>query len=234
MKVIDFSNRFMVLYEQEKVKLPFHINLLDIVGVNEPKHSRILMKLFSYKTPDGEYVLLKSFFRYIVAKHKRQWNIDVVCPVISAEQANIDMWVRESSKYSVIFENKIHNADDQPNQIARYIEKSLEAKFTEVQIYVLYLTRDGSKQPSENTWQNEDGDDYSEDFADRYLNISWRRDIQPWLLDELTKCLPKDNYLQQTMEQYIDHLNGMFNLRKTEKSMNDTLQAVWRKRGCNF
>jgi len=232
MESIDFSNQFMQLYEKEKAKLPYHINLLDIVGASEPKHSRILLQLFRYTSPDGEYTLLKSFFRHIAEKHKTQWDIDIESPVISAERENIDLWVRETLKYSVIIENKIHNAGDQPNQLARYIEKSLYVKFDLEQIYVIYLTRDGSKQPSENTWLTEDEHDYSDEFSERYLNISYRHDILPWLENELVKCADKDVFLQQVLGQYIDHLYGLFNLRKSEKSMNEALQNIIRKNLC--
>jgi hypothetical protein len=220
-----FSERFMIQYEKERAKLPYHINLLDIVGANEPKHSRILEQLFCYVSPEGKYALLNSFLQYIISKHRKEWNIDITKPIISAEQERIDLWVREPLKYSIIIENKIHFAADQPNQIARYIEKCNKAGFVNEQIYVLYLTRDGSKQPNTDTWQSPEGYNYADEYINRYLHVSYRYDILPWL-KELPSFASKDEYLHQVVNQYIDHLEGIFNIRKIEKMMNDTLQKL--------
>jgi hypothetical protein len=220
-----FSERFMKQYEEERAKLPYHINLLDIVGANEPKHSRILEQLFLYVSSDEKYALLNSFLQYIISKYRKGWHINIVKPIISAEQERIDLWVREPLKYSIIIENKIHFAADQPNQIARYIEKCNKAGFVNEQIYVLYLTRDGSKQPSTDTWLSPEGYNYADEYINRYLHVSYRYDILPWL-KELPDFASKDEYLYQVVNQYIDHLEGMFNIRKIEKMMNDTLQKL--------
>ena len=68
--------------------------------------------------------------------------------------------------------------------------------YKENQIYVLYLTRDGSKVLQEQSWEI-DGVNYQESFSNRYIHISFRDNILQWLKDYvLPNCRIKDVYLK--------------------------------------
>jgi predicted PP-loop superfamily ATPase len=65
-----FINKFRQIYDKEKVKLPYHINLIDELHANENAHSRILEKLLKQKTHEGKFELLESFIEYLKEKGK--------------------------------------------------------------------------------------------------------------------------------------------------------------------
>ena len=44
-KLLNFSREFHKRYMEEKLKLPYHINVIDELHINENGHSRILLKL---------------------------------------------------------------------------------------------------------------------------------------------------------------------------------------------
>lgn len=214
----ELSKSFMKVYDFEKSKLPYHINILDLLWANENAHSRIFAELL--KQNNGEqFELLKSFLL-----KRTKFNLTIVKPTITSEKGRIDLLVLDK-EFALIIENKIHNAGDQRAQLARYIEKVKNKGYRESQIYVLYLTRDENKIPEDQSWRIENGIDYKDIFSERFIPISFKDDILPWLKDNvLPNCRIKDVYLKSTVEQYIDHLEGMFNSRKINNEMNKELE----------
>lgn len=213
----DLCSSFMKVYEKEFQKLPYHINLLDIFWAKENIHSRILGELFKQNT-DQKYEVLESFITYL--KTIKQTHIKIKKPNITVERERIDILIREHD-YALIIENKIHDADDQPNQLARYIDKMKKEGLKDSQIYIIYLTRDGSKIPSVNSWTKINGVSYQEEFKNRYFALNFRDDILPWLSEfVLPNCRLKDVFLKSTVEQYVDFFEGLFNKRKINKNMN--------------
>ena len=53
--LIDFAAFFMEQKEKERLALPYHINIIDELHINENGHSRILLKLLQYQNEQGEY-----------------------------------------------------------------------------------------------------------------------------------------------------------------------------------
>lgn len=211
--LLDFVSEFAKRYEEEKRKLPYHLNVIDELHINENAHSRILMKLLCYQNDKGEYEILQSLLEYMQKKKEAFSNIKVKKPKITQEEQRIDLWVRDEG-YAIIFENKIYNAIDQEEQICRYIEKTKAEGYSVENIYVIYLSQDG-KEPEEQTWGN-----YKEEFKDRYLNLSFRYNILPWLREHVLPNISlKDVYLKCAIKQYIDYLEGLFNLRTIQKQM---------------
>ena len=51
-------------------KLPYHLNIIDELHINENGHSRILTKLLQYKSDRGKYDFLESLLAYIVVKRE--------------------------------------------------------------------------------------------------------------------------------------------------------------------
>ena len=220
-EVNELSQSFMKIFKDEESKLPYHINILDLLWANENAHSRIFAELLKQKS-GNKYDILNRFLEYLADinpnfKHKVQK------PRITSEKDRIDLLVLDK-EFALIIENKIHCAIDQGSQIARYIEKVKEKGYKSSQIYVIYLTRDENKKPEDQSWKLYEVD-YKEDFADRFFPLSFKEDVLPWLTNYvLPNCTVKDVYLKSTIEQYVDHLEGMFNLRKIHHKMNSELQ----------
>lgn len=139
------------------------------------------------------------------------------------------MWIRDSL-YSIIFENKIFNAVDQESQLSRYIEKTKELShgYKDSEIFVIYLSQAG-QEPADQTWG-----DYKETFQTRYLNLSFKNDVLPWLKEDvLPNIRLKDIYLHSAVLQYIDYLEGMFFLRNSnDKLLMDLTDLL--KKGLNL
>ena len=223
-ELLKFSEDFRVAKEKEEEKLPYHINVIDELHINENAHSRVLTKLLQYKNEKKEYLILQSLLNYIVnSKKMATFNqISIKEPTITQEIARIDLWVRDEN-YAIIFENKIYNAADQDAQICRYIERTKEKKYQEGQIFVIYLSRDG-KEPDEQSWGS-----YKESFKSRYVNLSFRYDILPWLKnDVIPNVRQKDVYLLSALQQYVFFLEGdkMFRTDGIYKNMNMELNKM--------
>ena len=219
-ELLCFLSTFMKEYQKAEEKLPYNINLIDELHADENAHSRILAKLLQQKTPYGKFEILESFVQYLQEKAVSFRNIQINSPEITQEMERIDLWILDEKNYAIIIENKIHRARDMEEQLARYIEKTIQRNFEEEQIYVIYLSRTYDEKHDEQTWGN-----YKNKFKDRFLHLSFREDIMTWLTD---KVLPnvrlKDKFLTSALVQYIDHLEGMFDLRKTNNILNMELQ----------
>lgn len=223
--LLEFLQKFSVLYKNELKQLPYHINLIDELHANENAHSRILEKLLKQQDAiTGRFEILESFVLFIIEKYSRQEDfqkIKIDSPIITQETKRIDLWIRDTN-YAIVIENKVYNAIDQQNQLERYIDQTIEEKYKENNIYVLYLPPTYEKEPTKESW----GRFYdSEIHKKRYLCLSFKNDILPWLNNYvLPNINSKDKYLSSAIEQYIDHLEGKFNIRKRNNKMNMNLQ----------
>lgn len=220
--ILAFNDSVIQIFNQEQKKLPFHLNLIDIITANENDHSRILGELLKHNN-DGYYEILDSFLANFI-NGNCSVNLRGQRPIISCGTDMIDLLITEQD-YAVIIENKIHGAVDRPSQIANYIDKLLRQGYKNEDIYIIYLTRDGSKEITIQSLKNNHGVDYLPLFTDRYLALSYRNDILPWLKEIIIPdCRIKEIFLKSAIEQYIDHLEGLFNIRITHKAMNTEIE----------
>jgi len=218
-----FVNKFKEIYDKEIQKLPYHINLIDELHANENAHSRILEKLLKQKNHNGKFEILESFISYIREKGGSHFSkIQIKNPEITQEKERIDLWIRDNNSYAIIIENKVNYASDQEKQIERYIDKTKSYGFIEENIFVLYLPPTYEKEPEQQSW----GNYYDSDIRkERYLKLSFSNDILFWLKEYvLPNIRIKDTYLRSAIEQYIDHLEGIFSLRTINSDMNMELQ----------
>ena len=209
-----FSDEFNKLIKQERLALPYHLNIIDELHINENAHSRILYKLLQFINTNGEFEILSSLVRFIQENSHLNSFKDIIIksPVVTQEESRIDLWVRDKD-YAIIFENKVYNAADQEEQLSRYIEIT-SRKYDLNRIFVVYLSASG-KEPDAQSWGT-----YQESFKDRYINLSFRDDILNWLRNEVVPNLRrKDSFLQSALDQYIDYLNGLFFKRTFENKM---------------
>lgn len=235
-KLMDMIDEVAGTLKQLKSKQPYHINVIDELHVNENANSRILAKLFQFQNEAGEYEILQSFVRYMQQQsfHTEEFKrIVIKCPQITQEKERIDIWIRDKD-YALILENKIYDAGDQEAQLARYIQKTLAHDYDLKQIFVIYMPS-SSCEPSEQTWilTDERGTShhYAEEFRDRYLNLSFREHILPWLKKEIIPNVrTKDHYLLNALNQYVDYLEGMFYLREIDRNLNMKMQELLSKK----
>lgn len=218
-ELLKFSEEFREKKKVEENKLPYHVNIIDELHINENGHSRILTKLLQYKNEKNEYEILQSLLDY--TKQKNFWEIKITNPTITQEKKRIDLWVRDDN-YAIIFENKVYNAEDQDAQICRYIETT-KKEYKEEQIFVVYISRDG-KEPDPQSWG-----EYKEGFKSRYINLSFRYDILPWLKSiVIPNVRQKDVFLSSALLQYVDYLEGnkMFRTGSIYNNMNMELNNL--------
>lgn len=222
--LLELSNLFQQTLVTEKRHLPYHINVIDELHINENGHSRVLCKLLCYANAKGEYEFLESLVKYIIrtSRVSEFERIKIVNPIITQEISRIDLWVRDrDKKYAIIFENKIYNAADQEAQISRYIEKTIADGYDKKNTFVVYLSQSGTN-PALQSWGN-----YFEEFSSRFVNLSFNHDILLWLKQEVFPNIrEKDAHLKSAVHQYIDYLDGLFFLRTIDNTMNMNLDKL--------
>lgn len=211
---LDLAEGVAGTIAKNKHLVPYHLNLIDELHINENGHSRILYKLLEYRNPDGDYIFLKSLLKYISKNCEAFEKICVTNPGITQEQCRIDLWVRDKD-YAIIFENKVYNATDQEAQIARYIECTQGNGYPLDKIFVIYMPQKDDKDPVDDSWG-----EYKEVFASRYVKFSFRDGVLPWLKSEVLPSIPdKDKLLKSAIEQYVDYLEGLFKQRESDKQL---------------
>jgi hypothetical protein len=222
----DLLEQLKTIYDEEMSKLPYHMNLIDELRVraNENAHSRILEKLLKQKTHNGEYEILTNFIDYLKSKKASFAAITIEKPQITQEKQRIDLWIRDNA-YAIIIENKVHWASDQYKQLERYIDITKCNNKSDEQIFVVYLSPTYAKDPDEESWGRYFDSDI---YKSRYLKLSFREDILTWLKENvLPNIRMKDVYLRSAIEQYIDHLEGIFSLRTINNNqMNMKLKKI--------
>ena len=215
---LDFAEELSNIREKERLKLPYHFNLIDELKANEDANTRILLKLLSYNI-SGDYVFLKSFIS-MMCSHNHGLILPLYKihkPKIKFNKEHIDGLIEELSKeYAVIIENKINWAVDQDQQLVRYFNKIKQHGVKECDIYVIYLTLDGTKKVSSNSlpdWLRKNLDN-----GKRFIEMSYKDDILPWLKqDILPEIKIKESLIESGVRQYIDYLEGRLCLRESEK-----------------
>lgn len=225
LSVIAIVNSFAEVYQKEKSKLPFSFNVIDELHINENGHSRVLAKLLQYKV-ERKYPILESFIKLLQSKCQCEMNIKVGAPNISNEQNRIDALIVEKGKYAIIIENKIYWAGDQKDQIDRYVDCVRQSGFKTndstgllENVFVVYLTQDGRKEVSSESfnkarkvlgWK-------SDSEQGQFIPLNYKDDILPWLKnDVLPNCTLKEDLLSSGIKQYIDYLDGLLGLRKSQ------------------
>lgn len=213
--IINLLKKFMVMSEERARTLPYRVNLINTLGgACETKNSKILAAFLRYKSPGryGRFEIMESLIKYIQFRFGAFSEIKIEKPSISIEHSHIDIYAREARKYAIIIENKSNWATDQNQQLHRYIETVKREDFSEDKIYVLYLPPLEEKDPEDQSWG-----EYKESFKDRYIKLSWRDDILPWMKNKvLPNIRKKDIPLSSALEQYIDYWEDQFGLRGVE------------------
>jgi len=227
---LKFLVEFRKIYDKEKADLPYHINLIDELHADENAHSRIFAKLLRYKEK-GRYPFLEKLLNNVC-----DFNLSIEKPKVKKVDScgRIDIPIFDK-KYVVIIENKVTDkAPDQNGekggQLARYIETIKDSYDRDIEeIFVIYTPK-YTREPSDDCWKNKDNFSYKEGFNFRFHSLSYRDCIYPWFKNKILPNIgSKDIYLRSAVEQYIDHLEGIFSIRTIDKKMNMKLQEFVKK-----
>jgi hypothetical protein len=223
--LLKFLVDFREIYDKEKADLPYHINLIDELHADENAHSRIFAKLLRYKEKD-KFPFLENFLNNVC-----DFDLSIEKPEVKKVDScgRIDIPIFDK-KYVVVIENKVTDkAPDQNGvkggQLARYIETIKDNYKRDIEeIFVIYTPK-YTREPSDACWNNKDGFSYKDGFKFRFRSLSYRDCIYPWFKYKIRDTVnTKDIYLSSAIEQYIDHLEGIFSLRTIDKKMNMKLQ----------
>lgn len=140
----SYNNKFsvfMAVADQYK-KENFHSDLLKVIlnpkttEIGNPKHLQNFLEIIGLgKNAFGNESSIKKYVQ------------------VEREEHRVDLLIKYNapkSKRAIIVENKINNADDQDNQLARYYER-LKDEGYEV-LSIPYITKFGGKVPDYNSW----------------------------------------------------------------------------------
>lgn len=225
-RIITFGE---VLSKMETNK-SYRMNVLDCLPTNENFNSALLAALFR-QNKDGVFSCFKSFVKNCVNDSLEKI---IAIPTIHTEEfvnggKRIDIFVYELGKYAIIFENKIMDAPEQPNQLANYIEGVKAKGFENEQIYIVYLPRTDEDGPTDISWKNRRGYSYENDFKQRYVKVSFKKGILAWL-----QLLKKEQDLDQplfldSIRMYEDYLEGQFGMRVLDKIGTESMDKFIRE-----
>lgn len=207
------------------------INLLELSNPDENANSRILGRLFQMKH-GTQFEILQSF---VDVFYGESFFGEIKYPEILLEWNRIDILVREQS-YAIILENKIWKAEQQHNQLARYIKALREDGYQDEQIYIVYLSPTIDYQPYLCNWMTESEslcrecknnincrrkDEESNLFPlfeQRYRIVPFDSGILPWLRDKICPaCRESDVMLKMALIQYVEFLESKFGTRINNK-----------------
>lgn len=216
---IELAKALGDYYEEQEATLPFHINVIDELHANENAHTRILTHLLKYKE-DGRHVILASFLKLLPTFNVESFDIEK--SKVYFNRDNIDGLIEKDGEYAVIIENKIHWAVDQDKQIERYVNTEIERGIPSDNIWVIYLTRDGQKKVEGYSLTKKT----KEILGDRFLEMDYYHNILPWLKETvLPNCRVREEWLESAIKQYIDHLEGLFDIRDSRKGFRKKVQG---------
>lgn len=239
-EVIKLAEEYYTKFKTERKKLPFWVNLVDVIGANENAHTRILQILLSYKS-ENNYPIFDSFIRRFAPNRKKFKSIGRYLFKLNhpfkIHKGN-DKGIRYPDIYtypqdyksgvSIIIENKINYAEDRIGQVEDYIKgmyddrKDNNSKKTPndncyafcVLSEMLNCKRGGKHDKmGRQMVKNDILGQYIAD--DHYVLLTYKEDILPWLKEEiLLYTYYKEKYLILNVELYISYLENRFNMRE--------------------
>ena len=190
-------------------------NVFTAWKMSENDHTKMFLALMRYQNASGRYALLNSFLnRFAKGRDKmiHYQNISDVNilfnPRYKTDTANsfIDgliTFTANGRRIAIIVENKIYDAPDQPNQISRYIEHMTKDEGVDVNnVWVFYMTGDGSKEVEEQSY----GCDAGTDIDRRFVPLAYSSDIINWLKSDILEARIYPEALTGVVRAYVESL----------------------------
>lgn len=215
-KNIMLSNHVAKIMEKHLSRQPFHLNVIEAAchgHFKETGHSLVLADMLRHR-----YIQASFLEHFLGIQHEFM--------EVTAETDRVDVALRGKDMF-VIIENKVNAAEEQENQVYRYVHDIGIVKygFDLSQIYVVYLNPSNRIFPSEYSLCDENGENnVFEDLGeDHYTVQSYKYDITDWL-----RSLSIDNepHIFSALDQYVDFLENKFHTSKIYKDMNNEIKAL--------
>lgn len=197
-------------------KRPFHLNVIESAcrgRFKETGHSLVLADMLKHE------IIQKSFIAsFLDMEHEF---MDV-----TAEIDRVDVALKSDDMF-VIIENKVNAANEQENQVYRYVhEIGIDKyKYKMSQIYVIYLNPTNRDMPSDRSLCDKNGQNnvFTALCEDHYRIKSYKHDITNWL-----RGLKIDNeqHISSALDQYIDFLENKFHTSLIDKDMNEEIRKL--------
>lgn len=236
-KIIEVAERIEgSSHRASKGQNPY--NLFTAWKMNENEHTKMFLALMRYRDASGRYALLNSFLnRFAKGRDKRihYQNISDVNILFNPRYKNdtansfIDgliTFTANNRRIAVIVENKIYDAPDQPNQISRYIEHMTKDEGVDVNnVWVFYMTGDGSKEVEEQSY----GCDAGTDIGRRFVPLAYNSDIINWLKSDILEARIYPEALTSVVRSYVESLEkdlfaeGNFDNQRMDKLCNSVI-----------
>ena len=163
--------------------------------MSENDHTKYLLSILRYHDADGNYPVLVDFLsRFTDGKgsmnnytNPKNVRIEFSHKIPLGEfnkQGFIDGLITfddNNEKVGIIIENKIHGACDQTNQVRNYISHLRNENDIKLEnIWVLYITSDGIKEVSKESYKKENEAEKT-NIGNRFIEINYKEDITEWL-----------------------------------------------------
>ena len=207
----NLVDEFYKEYEYESKNGKFL--LFDLANANENANTKVLKHLLQYN--DSQF--LKSFLNRmgLPALQGAVTVTDQKKAIGPMKTGFIDLYIQYDDVH-IIIENKIYGAADTEKQLARYIATVNDIKADEFETwyanpsvrkdtYVVYLTADGTKEPTEDSLPR------ALQELVKYYRISYADEILPWLETEVMPNIPyaEDGMMIAGLRQYIAFLKQL-------------------------
>ena len=136
---ISLASGLSAYIEESEYKPSYQLNIFDehYGGLRETETSKFLKRILDYRFK-GEAILVKSFVKRFLVPLGFDFSL-IKDPKIKCEDENVDIIIREDSKYAIVIENKLKGAVFQMNQLARYVELQKIKGYSDDQIFVVIL-----------------------------------------------------------------------------------------------
>ena len=229
-KLIEIARDLNELYKIKKAALPYSINAITELHAGENANSRILRGLLQYSR-NGKYTILQSFIERLRIIADCEIDISIKAPEMTNEEGNkrgrIDLLIKEKKSYAIIIENKIWDACDQDEQIEKYIDYVDGLGIPRRKVYVIYLTRDGNKEISDESLTDTAKKylEYSHRSNGRFICMNFKDDILPWLDTlKVLEEIQREPLLLSSITLYDDYLKEIFDAREEDIKIENELE----------
>ena len=207
-------------------------NVFSMWNMSENDHTKILLALMRYKESNESYPLIYSFLERFAKGciekdefHETKIEFNAFFPNIEVDNIRKDSLIdglitfkSNNIDKAVIIENKIFDASDQKGQIRRYINAiKIEKKIDLNNIWVFYITSDGSKVVEEKSYKKDkENDNYN--IGDNFVELNYQNDITAWLKEKVLDARKYPEALTSVVRAYVESLEkDLFNENLFEK-----------------
>lgn len=246
--IFNLALKYYSSFKKREKELPYWINLVDIMnlgyrntGKNENGHSLFLCELFRYIF-NGTHPVFNSFMNRFTDRKELKCKMSdegkiTVKHTFAESGRHPDIYVNQLEVYnseetiSVVFENKIDNAEDRDKQMEDYIKgmceerKNMKTHSPDSNCYAFYLIYEHASKKNDNIHDDKGRQKVDDKNVlgylipdENYILLSYKEDILPWMKSEQLS-LPKEKYLNENLKLYIDHLENRFGLRENVNNL---------------